>query len=300
MRVWKSVALGGAMIIAIGGSVVTTVVHGQSRGRAPLARAFEFIDGGAQIGVTVRDIEADDSKPPSSGGVIVDEVEDDGPAEKAGFKAGDAIVEFDGERVRSVRQFRRLVQETPAGRKIEAVLLRNGQRVTVSVAPERSSGMRWGDDFGLERWDDGTRSWAYRTPPPPPSPAAPAPPRAPRPPVPPSPDFDFGMFGRGGRLGVSVESLTPQLQEYFGVKDGVLVRSVADGSAAAKAGLHAGDVITAVNGSQISDVADVTRAINRLDEGDAFSLGIVRDKKTQTLKGKMEARQDRVRSRTIV
>jgi len=301
MRMWKSAALMGASVIAVTGPV-GTIVHGQSRERAPLVKAFEFIGGGAQIGVTVREIAGDDSKLPS-GGVIIDEVQADSAAEKAGLKSGDAIVEFDGERVRSVRQFTRLVQETPVGRKVQAVLSRSGQRVTVSIAPERSSGLLSGDDFGLERWDDGARSWAYHMPPAPPSPATPAPPRAPRAPRPPAfampsiPDFDFGVFGRGGRLGLSVESLTPQLEEYFGVKEGVLVRSVADGSAAAKAGLKAGDIITAVNGSRVNDPSDVTRAIGRLDEGDDFSLEIVRDRKTQTLKGKMEAHLERTRTR---
>jgi C-terminal processing protease CtpA/Prc len=309
MQLWKTAALGGAFVIAITGPVVTSgestigsapspksAAQGQSRERAPLVKAFEFIGGGAQIGVTVRDIESDDSKQPS-GGVIVDEVQADSPAVRAGFKAGDAIVEFDGERVRSVRQFKRLVEETPVGRKVPAVLLRNGQRVTVSVMPERSSGLWSGDDFGIERWDDGARSWAYRTPP-----APPAPPRAPRPPavaIPSIPDFDFGMFGRGGHLGLSVETLTPQLEEYFGVKEGVLVRSVAEGSAAAKAGLKAGDIITAVNGSHVNDPSDLTRAINRLDDGDEFTLEIVRDKKAQTLKGKIEARRARGRTRTV-
>jgi hypothetical protein len=50
----------------------------------------------------------------------------------------------------------------------------------------------------------------------------------------------------------------------------------------------------------VTDVADVTRAINRIEDGDEFSLEIVREKKTQTLKGKMERRQDRARSRAIV
>ena len=107
MQVWKSAALTGAFAIATAGPIVTSVVHGQSRERAPLVRAFEFIGRGTQIGVTVKDIDSDETKPPSSG-VVVEEVQADSPAEKAGVKAGDAIVEFDGERVRSVRQFSRL------------------------------------------------------------------------------------------------------------------------------------------------------------------------------------------------
>jgi serine protease Do len=301
----KAPALLAAFAIAIAGSVVTAVVHGQSRDRAPVVRAFEFVGRGTQIGVTVKDMESDDSKGPSNG-VTIEEVQEDSPAEKAGFKTGDTILEFDGERVRSVRQFSRLVQETPAGRKVQAVVSRSGQRVTISVVPEGSAGMLSGDDFGLDRWEDGVRSWAYGAPPAPPAPpgpAAPIPPRAPRPPafaMPDIPDFNFGRLGQGGRVGLSVESLTPQLEEYFGVKDGVLVRSVTDGSAAAKAGVRAGDVLTAVNGSRVSDASDVARALNRIDDGDEFSLEIVREKKTQTLKGKMERHQARARSRTTV
>jgi len=58
-------------------------------------------------------------------------------------------------------------------------------------------------------------------------------------------DLPFQVQTYSSVLGVQTESLTRQLGEYFGVKDGsgVLVRSVEKGSAAEKAGLKAGDVI---------------------------------------------------------
>ena len=56
-------------------------------------------------------------------------------------------------------------------------------------------------------------------------------------------DFMCSSPGRG-RLGVGIQELTPQLAEYFGTKDGVLVTSVEPETPAAKAGLKAGDVIT--------------------------------------------------------
>jgi serine protease Do len=102
-----------------------------------------------------------------------------------------------------------------------------------------------------------------------------------------------------GRLGISVENLTDGLSEYFGVKHGALVRSVRDDSVAAKAGLKAGDVITSVNGSQVDEPSDLSRVIDRLDNDAEFTLEIVRDKKTQTLKGKIEPRP-RGRSKTVV
>ena len=69
---------------------------------------------------------------------MIEEVAEDSPAAKAGLKKGDIVVEFDGERVRSVRQFTRLVQETPAGRKIQTALMRDGQKLTMTVEPRES------------------------------------------------------------------------------------------------------------------------------------------------------------------
>ena len=66
--------------------------------------------------MSIRDFNDDELKAgKSTAGVVVEDVEADSPAQKAGFKAGDVVVEFDGERVRSTLQFMRLVQETLAG-----------------------------------------------------------------------------------------------------------------------------------------------------------------------------------------
>ena len=94
------------------------------------------------------------------------------------------------------------------------------------------------------------------------------------------------MGGRG-RLGVSVQSLTPELEEYFGAKSGgVLVSSVAAESAAAKAGVKAGDVITTVNGRSVNDPGDLMQELREVS-GDV-TIGVVRDKKEMTLKATLE------------
>jgi serine protease Do len=224
---------------------------------------------GAQIGVTIRDLTDEDLKgKAATGGVSVENVEAESPAEKAGFKAGDIVVEFDGERVRSGRQFTRLVQESATGRTVPAAVLRDGQRVALNVQP-REGGFRFVDGF---------------------------PPVPPVPPTPPAPlarsfKFDGPVIARmfGGRLGVTVSELSPQLAEYFGTKEGVLVTTVNESSAAAKAGVKAGDVITAIDGEAVDDATTLSRRAQRLDSGDEFALTIVRDRKTMTLKGKVEA-----------
>ena len=102
-------------------------------------RDVMVLDGrGSQLGVMVSDVDAK----AAAVGVQIDEVNDDSPAEKAGIKSGDVIVEYDGERVRSARQFTRLVQETPEGRTVKIGLLRDGKRQTVDATPENSA-MTW-------------------------------------------------------------------------------------------------------------------------------------------------------------
>ena len=81
-----------------------------------------------------------------------------------------------------------------------------------------------------------------------------------------------------------VENITPQLGEFFGVKNGngVLVRSVEKGSRAEKAGFRAGDVIVKVNDQAVHDTSDFSHAV-RSRNGDSVSVGVIRDKKEQNL-----------------
>jgi serine protease Do len=234
------------------------------------------LDGrGAQLGVRVSNVDVN----AATGGVRIDEVNQDSPAEKAGLREGDVVVEYDGERVRSARQFTRLVQETPDGRTVKIAVLRNGQKQTVDVTPEAGRNA-WnfeidGDQIRREierglrdlprefefHFDDrAPRRFEYRLP-----------------------ERVMPFMGSRGRLGVSVQSLTPDLQEYFGAKNGgVLVSSVAQDSAAAKAGIKAGDVITSINGYGVSDTGDLMRQLDGATG--ELTIVVLRDKKEMTLK----------------
>ena len=113
----------------------------------------------------------------------------------------------------------------------------------------------------------------------------------------PMPPLLSRLSGSGRRLGITIESIDDQFAEYFGLKEGALVKSVLDGSAAHKAGLKAGDVITTINGAKVYDASDVNRGMERLDANGEFTIEVIRDKKAQTLKGKLETRETRFRSR---
>ncbi len=223
----------------------------------------------SMIGITTRDAPAD--KPE---GAVITSVDAGTPAAKAGLKEGDVIVEVDGERVRSSSQLGRLVRETPPDRPVKVVATREGKRVEMTVTPTASNVGSYMFELPNPEFREGplTRSfrpWLYQ------GPATP----------------DLNWFGfpnprtRPGmpRLGISVQPLTPQLAEYFGTKDGVLVATVDDGSAAAKAGLRAGDIITAIDGRQVASARDVQSALSGKRSGDQAKVDIVRDRKPRTM-----------------
>jgi serine protease Do len=269
--------LGLVAVIAAAAIGLGAQGRGPSTRVSPAAPDTRSLRAGSQLGVTVSDLDAKEGA-----GVKIDEVTTDSAAEKAGLKAGDIVVEFDGERVRSARQFTRLVQETPDGRTVKIAVLRDGKRQTLDATPEARS-FNWSMDIDGDRIrreiERGMQNipdrFEYRIP-----------------------DMIPGIRSMSrGRLGVTVESLSPQLADYFGVKDGgALVSSVTKDSAAEKAGLKAGDVITSVNGDRVRDADSLSREIGNAT-GTELSIGIVRDRKETTLKATIEDRRpDRPRA----
>ncbi len=254
------------------------VQEAQKQAQAVQSDIQVLLSGGPRIGVTVKEAAKGE-------GAEITEVQSESPAFKAGFRIGDVIVEFDGERVRSAAQLTRLVRETPVGRAVKAAVTRDGKRAELLVAPEERSGqlqekMRVLEDR-LGRLSDRPGTFEYFLPD-----------RGPLAVVPRGQVHEpFNLYfwqGGSGRLGVMVENLPAQLAAYFGVKDGVLVTEVTEESAAAKAGLKAGDVITAVNNSTVKDGAELARLVRDIKGGGEIAIGIVRDRKPQTLKATLE------------
>jgi serine protease Do len=188
------------------------------------------------------------------------------------LKEGDVVAQFDGERVRSARQFIRLVQETPEGRSVRMAILRDGQQQTLEATLENRSTFSWDPGSGNRdrfnfNFEDLPRRFDFRLPAP-----------------------GSRLPGSRGRLGVTVQSMTPELEEYFGAKNGgVLVSSVTQDSPAAKAGLKAGDVITAIDGDRVEDSGDLVRELNDATSDDV-TISLLRDKKEMTLKASITRR----------
>jgi serine protease Do len=95
-----------------------------------------------------------------------------------------------------------------------------------------------------------------------------------------------------GFLGVTIQDITPDLAESFKLKDtkGVLVPDVSADSAAAKAGLKAGDVIVAFDGQPVEKAAEFQRRVAMKKPGSEVGITVLRDGKKQTLTAKLEER----------
>jgi serine protease Do len=206
-------------------------------------------------------------------GVEVTSVEPDSAAARAGIKVGDVILQYNGEKVEGWEHLKRLVKETPIHREVKILLSRNGAEQTVSAAigTHKQADL----DLGGGNWMP-LPSW-------PSTPAAPMPPAA-MPSMPPFEMPEFRTLMPTSSLGIIGEALgqESQLAEFFGVKEGVLVRSVNKDSAAEKAGMKAGDVITRIDDTAISTPQQISSAL-RAARGKNVTVTVVRNRKEMTL-----------------
>jgi Do/DeqQ family serine protease len=91
----------------------------------------------------------------------------------------------------------------------------------------------------------------------------------------------YGEIKRG-MLGVQLANqFTPEIAESLGLENakGALVSQVVDGSAADKAGIQAGDVITSINGRNVGSAAELRNSIGLLRIGEKIELGLLREGK---------------------
>lgn len=262
---------------ALGGAVTAAVMMSVQPARAQEPRVVVRSLGSASIGVGIRDVTSDDATKARLGqptGVYVESVREGSPAAKAGIQAGDIVVDFDGERVRSASHFTRLVQESVPDREVTVVVVRGTSKQNLKIAPSgglfnfRSSNGRIQRDLqlNLPRRNFNLDNDALRV---------------------------FPV--NGATLGVTVSPLSEQLASYFGVKQGVLVSAVTANSPAAGAGVRAGDVITAINGQNVSSSGDVSRAL-RDRTGESAEISVTRDKKSLSLKATIPGRTIRTPS----
>jgi S1-C subfamily serine protease len=202
-------------------------------------------------------------------GVLVGQVMEGSPADDGDLKQGDIIVRVDGTDVGTPSELGELIRSKSKGERVNLHILRNGDSRTLTVtlggAPER------------------TRTFSPKSAPPPPGAEG---------------DLDWieiedGVRGSRGFLGVMTQSLSDDLGEYFGVKDGkgALVSEVVEKSPADKLGLRAGDVITRVDGNKIDSPSDLIRVMQEIESEREIQVVWLRDKRERKGEVAVEMRE---------
>ncbi len=109
------------------------------------------------------------------------------------------------------------------------------------------------------------------------------------------PQLEKGSKIARGYLGVTVGDLTPELARGFGLGEnvkGAVVQDVVASAPAAKAGVKAGDVVTAVNGKPVEDRGQLTKTVASITPGGKATLSILRKGKKQEITVTVGTRPD--------
>jgi serine protease Do len=174
-------------------------------------------------------------------GIVVEEVRPGSPAEKAGLKVGDVITEINGNAVHSGSDLVDPIAATPVGDKVRVAYVREKKRYEATLTVE-----------------DRNRIF--------PEVSA----RSPS-------DEEPGGENVGERLGLRVESITPEMARRWGLESrGVVVVEVTPASFADDVQFGQGDVIVEINREPISDVADFTRVTSGLKAGQNVVFRVLR------------------------
>jgi C-terminal processing protease CtpA/Prc len=211
----------------------------------------------------------------SETGVLVTEVVEDSPADKAGFKDGDIILKFQDSAITSPKALTKLVQGTAPETKARVVILRKGKEKTLDVHIGELEDCRkkcvikmFGEDDDLLLFDDLALDMAVGG----------------------APGLCMKWLGADLWLGVHPVDLSDQLAAHFGIKDGsgVLINEVVEDSPAEKAGLKAGDVILELGQERIEDTSELHHAIAEHDEGAEVVVTVLRGGKEKKITAVLE------------
>lgn len=162
---------------------------------------------------------------PDNKGALISQVHKDSPADKAGLRAGDVIVRFDGKEVDDTGQLRNLVAVTAPGTTTTVEAIRNGRKKTFTVTIGKMAA-------GIVE---------SASPP------------------------GGGSTNRLDKLGLSVQTLTADLARQFDVKGqrGVLITEVEDGSLASMSGLQPGDLIVEADRKPVANAGELQAILNQ-------------------------------------
>jgi serine protease Do len=173
-----------------------------------------------------------------SRGALVAEVSKDGPADRAGIKVGNVIVEYDDKEIKDSADLPIFVASTSVDKKVRLKVLRDGQEVTLTVTV---------GELKEEKALVSARE--------------------------------------SGKLGLTVQNVTPQLADSLGLDlvEGTVIVAVEPGSPADEAGLQRGDVVLEIDRKPIRDAGNYLKAIDETEKGKVILFLVRRGEGTMFL-----------------
>lgn len=212
-------------------------------------------------------------------GAIIKKVVPGSPADKAGLERGDIIIKLGNKELIDSDDLSKTVLALNAGDEVDILIIRDGKKETITAIlgsgdredfepgqifkwygePQHGKPQRGGPKCGKPSYGMPHMKSQY---------------------------FNFQESGSNNTyIGISLENLTDQLGEYFGLKDGngILVTEVVEDSPAKKAGLKAGDVIIKVDGDKVADIPTIQKAVRQKEEGEKVEITLLRNKKQKKL-----------------
>ncbi|HYC58124.1 MAG TPA: Do family serine endopeptidase [Thermoanaerobaculia bacterium] len=167
---------------------------------------------------------------PEARGALVQAVTEGKPADKAGIRHGDVVIEVNGKPIRNNRELIDTISYLPVGSEVKITLIRDGKRQVVTARTEERPPDGEGDEEASSSTGEPVRD----------------------------------------KLGLSVEELSSELRRQYSIPAdvvGVVVTHVKNVSPAGEANINEGDVISEVQGQRITSVSDFRAAVDRIRSG---------------------------------
>ena len=224
--VGQSAGVGFAIPINMIKSVLPTLLKGEKVTRGMLGVEIQEVtpELAKQLGLS------------EAKGALVAQATEDSPAAKAGVKAGDVIVQYDGKEVQKTTHLRNMVAASAPGTEVKLGILRNGKKETLTVRVGKLTGLMTA--------------------------AA-------------TPSEEGGILSK---LGMSVQTLTPDLAKQFGLQgaEGAVITDVQEAGPASLAGLQPGDVIVQADRQKVASADDLEQVLSKAKDKDSVLLLVKR------------------------
>lgn len=190
-------------------------------------------------------------------GLLINEVVANSPADDAGLREEDVLLEFNGKKVERVDRLSELVRDTEPRTEVQVKIFRDGEEKTLSLTVGR-----------LRTRGAGVYSFGGG-------------------------DNVF-MLNRRAMLGVQVHDVNEDLAPYFNVgkNEGVLILKVEEDSPAEAAGLKAGDVIVKIDGDNVRDYEEMIDILSYYEDGEKADIEYIRKGKNQQVAVELHARDN--------